>query len=109
MKQVNLVLKLVRSFKLGRNIAIHYKVENTMDLQCFLSCCNLAPCNNLKMINAYMWRLYGFYTPKVGDTHIWILQFVNPIVKPLYYRSTTQVETLSRFNQYSLMFHTLLT
>ena len=25
--------------------------------------------------------LYGFYTPEVGDTHIWVLQFVNPIVK----------------------------
>ena len=26
----------------------------------------------------------GFYTPEVGDTHIWILQFVNPIVKAVY-------------------------
>ena len=42
-----------------------------------------------------MWRLYGFYTPEVGDTHIWLLQFVNPIVKAL------QVEAL-RCNQCTL-------
>ena len=55
-----------------------------------------------------MERLYGFYTPEIGDTHIWVLQFVNPIVKALYRKSTTQVETLSTCNQYSLTFHTLL-
>ena len=28
-----------------------------------------------------MWRLYGFYTPEVGNIHIGVLQFVTPIVK----------------------------
>ena len=46
--------------------------------------------------------------PEVGANHIWVLQFVNPIVKALYQRSITQVEALSRFNQYNLVFHTLL-
>ena len=50
---------------------------------------------------------YGFYTPEVGDTYIRVFQFGNLIVKALYWRSTTQVEALSRFNQYSLVFHTL--
>ena len=27
--------------------------------------------------------VYDFYTPEVGDTHIWVLQFVNAIVKAL--------------------------
>ena len=27
---------------------------------------------------------YGFYTPEVGDTYIWVLQYVNPIVKTFY-------------------------
>ena len=31
-----------------------------------------------------MLRLYVLYTTEVGDTHIWVLQFVNPIVKALY-------------------------
>ena len=31
-----------------------YKVENIIDLQPFLPCCNLAPCNNLKIINVFM-------------------------------------------------------
>ena len=26
---------------------------------------------------------YGFYTSEVGDTHTWVLQFVNPIAQPL--------------------------
>ena len=54
-----------------------------------------------------MQMLYSFYTPVAGDAHIWVLQFVNPIVKALYSRSTTQIEALSIFYQYSLMFHTL--
>ena len=28
-------------------------------------------------------KLYGFATSEVGNTHIWTLQFVNPIVKAL--------------------------
>ena len=31
-----------------------------------------------------MYKLYDFYTPEFSDTHIWLLQFVNPIVKALY-------------------------
>ena len=41
--------------------------------------------------------LYGFYTAVAGDTHIWVLQFVIPIGKALYSRSTTQIEVLSIF------------
>ena len=29
----------------------------------------------------FMWRFYGFYTPEVADTHIWVFQCVNPIGK----------------------------
>ena len=39
----------------GCNNLVLYKVENTIDLRCFLPCCNLVnwlltPCNNLKVI-----------------------------------------------------------
>ena len=40
--------------------------------------------SNLKIINVFMYRSYGFYTQEVDDTHTWVLQFVNPIVKALY-------------------------
>ena len=55
----------------------------------------------------YLCKYYSFYTAVAGDTHIWVLQFVNPIVKALYSRSTTQIEALSILYQYSLMFYTL--
>ena len=43
------------------------------------------PYNNLKIINVFMKRSYGFHTPEVGDTHIWLLQFVGPIVNKALY------------------------
>ena len=52
--------------------------------------------------------LYGFYNPEVGDIHIWALQFVNPNVEALLkIHLTVKALTISRFNQYSLMFHSL--
>ena len=44
---------------------------------------NTVPCKNHKIVNVFMLRLYGFYAPEIGDTHTWVLQYVNPIVKAL--------------------------
>ena len=46
-----------------------------------------------------------FYNPEVGDTHIWILQLVNPIAKGTLLKIH---HTGRSTNQHSLMFHTLL-
>ena len=41
----------------------------------------LQPYGCKHLVTILMYRLYGFYTPEIGDTHIWVLQFVNSIVK----------------------------
>ena len=57
-------------------------------------CSNLVSCKVAKRLKV-PWicnqRIYGFCTPEVGDTHIWVLQFVNPIVKALI-----KIDLLSR-------------
>ena len=62
----------------GCNDLVSYKVATR--LKCHGFAMFSTSCNNLKVFNVFMQRLYGLYTPEVRDTHIWLLQFVNPIV-----------------------------
>ena len=55
------------------------------------------------IINVFMWRSYGFHTAEIGDTHIWVLQFVN-LIDPLH----EYKHLLDLINIHSLMFHTLV-